>query len=73
MMDLFNGLMDLGICPIFAVVYRIFNVVFVLYLNHAFGHHSDSVLECLSFVAEPYSDDLAFVAELMCQSSDFSA
>lgn len=42
-------------------------------LHHAFGHHSDGVLESLSFVAEPYSDDLAFIAELMCQSSDFSA
>lgn len=42
-------------------------------LDHAFGHHSDGVLERLPLVTEPYSDDFALVAELVCQTSDFSA
>lgn len=31
-------------------------------LDHAFRHHSHGVFKRLSLVAEPYSDDLPFVA-----------
>lgn len=69
-----NGL---GMCSKFAILYRklglcCWGVVFRT-LDHAFGHHSNSVLERLSLVTEPYSDDLTLVAELVCQTSDFSA
>jgi len=41
-------------------------------LGYTFGHHADSVLEGLSLVAEPDSNDFSLIAKLVCQCSYFS-
>lgn len=42
-------------------------------LNDRLGHHSNSIFERLSFVAEPNAYHFAFVAQLMGESGDFGA
>ena len=43
------------------------------FLDHALGHHSDGVLESLSFITEPNTNDLSLVTQLMGQTSNFGA